>query len=78
MVPVVHHPNYSFPFPDEHRFPMSKFGLLVQQLRSKGLLRAENSFRPGAAVMNGYMRSIVPITWPVSAPIARVIVSGGA
>ena len=47
MVPVVYHPNYSFAFPNEHRFPMSKFGLLVEQLRSKGLVRPENSFRPG-------------------------------
>lgn len=46
-VPVVHHPEYSFPFPDNHRFPMEKFGLLADYVRSKGLLTPENSFRPG-------------------------------
>ena len=47
VVPVVYHPNYSFPFPDAHRFPMTKFGLLVEQLRTQGILGPENSFRPG-------------------------------
>ncbi|MCL7945427.1 histone deacetylase [Marinobacter sp. ATCH36] len=45
-VPVVHHPDYSFPFPEKHRFPMEKFGLLADYMRSKGLLTSSNSFRP--------------------------------
>lgn len=45
-VPVVHHPDYSFPFPAKHRFPMEKFGLLADYARSKGLLTQANGFRP--------------------------------
>lgn len=45
-VPLVHHPDYSFPFPEKHRFPMEKFGLLADYMRSKGLLTAGNCYRP--------------------------------
>ncbi|WP_372995993.1 histone deacetylase [Marinobacter sp.] len=45
-VPVVYHPDYSFPFPAKHRFPMEKFGLLADYARSKGLLTQANGFRP--------------------------------
>ncbi len=46
-LPLVYHPAYSFPFPERHRFPMAKFGLLVDYLRQVDLLGAQNSFRPG-------------------------------
>ncbi|WP_341937485.1 histone deacetylase family protein [Marinimicrobium sp. C2-29] len=46
-LPLVYHPAYSFPFPERHRFPMAKFGLLTEYLRGTGILRPENSFRPG-------------------------------
>lgn len=45
-VPIVHHPDYSFPFPAKHRFPMEKFGLLAEYARTKGLLTSANGFRP--------------------------------
>lgn len=45
-IPIVHHPDYSFPFPQKHRFPMEKFGLLAEYMRSTGLLTRSNSFRP--------------------------------
>ncbi|PXX91635.1 histone deacetylase [Marinobacter vulgaris] len=45
-IPLVHHPDYSFPFPERHRFPMEKFGLLADHMRSQGLLTAGNSYRP--------------------------------
>lgn len=45
-IPIVHHPDYSFPFPQKHRFPMEKFGLLAEYMRSTGLLTRRNSFRP--------------------------------
>jgi len=45
-IPIVHHPDYSFPFPAKHRFPMEKFGLLAEHMRSNGLLTRENSYRP--------------------------------
>ena len=47
LPPLVYHPDYSFPFPETHRFPMAKFGLLADYLREQSLLLPENSFRPG-------------------------------
>ena len=47
MLPIVSHPCYSFPFPEEHRFPMSKFALLMAHLRQTGIATSANSFRPG-------------------------------
>ena len=49
MLPLVYHPDYSFPFPGKHRFPMEKFSLLQGYLRSKGIARGDNEFRPGRA-----------------------------
>lgn len=46
-IPLVTHPEYSFPFPGHHRFPMEKFGLLVDYLTHKGLITASNTHRPG-------------------------------
>lgn len=46
-LPLVYHPSYSFPFPEKHRFPMAKFGLLADYLRETGMLTAKNLFRPG-------------------------------
>ena len=49
MLPLVYHPDYSFPFPGEHRFPMEKFGLLHGHLRAAGIAHGGNEFRPGRA-----------------------------
>lgn len=49
MLPLIYHPDYSFPFPGEHRFPMEKFSLLHQHLRERGIAQRDNEFRPGRA-----------------------------
>lgn len=49
MLPLVYHPDYSFPFPGEHRFPMEKFALLHRHLRATGIAQGDNEFRPGRA-----------------------------
>jgi len=49
MISLVTHPQYSYPFPASHRFPMEKFGLLHQYLQEQGHATAANTFRPGAA-----------------------------
>ena len=48
-IPLVTHPEYSYPFPDKHRFPMGKFELLKQYLENCGLASSENIYRPGRA-----------------------------
>ena len=48
MLPLVYHPNYSCPFPDDHRFVMSKFVRLYEYLCSQGLVASDQSnvFQP--------------------------------
>ena len=48
-VPLVSHPEYSFPFASKHRFPMEKFALLSELLSQRGILHRSNLFRPGRA-----------------------------
>ena len=45
-LPLVSHPAYSTPLPQEHRFPMAKFRLLVDHLRQLDLLRADHLHQP--------------------------------
>ena len=49
MLPLVYHPEYSFPFPGKHRFPMEKFSLLHTHLRRRRIACVDNEFRPGRA-----------------------------
>ena len=46
-IPLIYNPLYSFPFPGNHRFPMEKFQLLVEHLKSKELFNKGSHFRPG-------------------------------
>jgi len=48
-IALVTHPEYSFPFPGKHRFPMEKFRLLHQYLKEAGIACSANTFRPGRA-----------------------------
>ncbi len=48
-ISLVTHPDYSFAFPSKHRFPMEKFKLLHEHLRSLGLATSNNIIRPGKA-----------------------------
>jgi acetoin utilization deacetylase AcuC-like enzyme len=49
IVPVVHHPGYVAPLPDGHRFPMAKYGRLIEVLREQGLAGRENVHAPAPA-----------------------------
>ncbi|GHF89391.1 histone deacetylase [Thalassotalea marina] len=48
MLPLVYHPNYSCPFPEDHRFVMSKFIRLYQYLVDQGVAKS-NIVRPKMA-----------------------------
>ena len=48
-IPVVTNPVYSYPFPDSHRFPMEKFGLLAQYVSELPKADRFKYFRPGRA-----------------------------
>ena len=60
MIPLVTHPLYSYPFPDSHRFPMEKFGLLANYCREQGWLKKNNLFRPGKAKMELLLEAHCP------------------
>lgn len=46
---IVHHPDYDAGFAVNHRFPMSKYPLLMQALHIRGLIRAEALAMPEPA-----------------------------
>lgn len=46
MLKVAWSPEYVLPLPPNHRFPMSKYEVLPQQLLYEGTLREENIFKP--------------------------------
>ncbi len=48
-VPVVHHPAYVARLPDGHRFPMDKFGRLIELLRADGLAADSDCHAPEPA-----------------------------
>ncbi len=48
-LPIVYHPNYVTPLPDQHRFPMPKFKLLHDLLIKDGITTPEFTFLPEIA-----------------------------
>lgn len=47
-LPLIYHPNYSPPFPADHRFPMRKFALLFEFLDSVGMFKDNPARQPVA------------------------------
>ncbi len=45
-VPIVYHPDYVTPLPDEHRFPMAKFRLLYELLLADRVTTIDRVFTP--------------------------------
>lgn len=48
-LPVVYHPNYVTPLPNQHRFPMPKFKLLHELLLKDGIITPESTHQPEIA-----------------------------
>ena len=46
MLKVAYHPIYVHPVPENHRFPMEKYELLVQQLLYEGTITTEQLHKP--------------------------------
>ncbi|MCI4666239.1 MAG: histone deacetylase [Neomegalonema sp.] len=47
--PIIHHPDYQAPLRDDHRFPMSKYGYLREELIRGGLLKPGGYIAPTPA-----------------------------
>jgi acetoin utilization deacetylase AcuC-like enzyme len=45
-LPLVYHPNYVVPLPDQHRFPMPKFRLLYEMLLADGVATVDQFHTP--------------------------------
>lgn len=45
-LPLVYHPDYVVPLPDQHRFPMPKFKLLHDRLLADGVVKSDRVFTP--------------------------------
>lgn len=48
-LPIVHHPDYDAQFSSDHRFPMGKYGRLIEVLGETGLVHGTNVHRPDPA-----------------------------
>jgi acetoin utilization deacetylase AcuC-like enzyme len=46
MLPIIHHAAYVAPTPANHRFPMRKFGRLIEILRDEGIATSANTREP--------------------------------
>ncbi|WP_420550525.1 histone deacetylase [Litorivicinus lipolyticus] len=56
MLTFTYHPDYSYDFPDDHRFPMSKFRRLHDNLAGKGILDRVRLVAPEKASIDDLCR----------------------
>ena len=47
--PIIYHPSYDIPLPDNHRFPGTKYSTLIKELESTGLLEHYVKYMPKPA-----------------------------
>lgn len=59
-LPLVYHPNYSCPFPENHRFVMSKFARLFKIAEDNGWI-GSNLFVPAPAALDTLATAHCPI-----------------
>lgn len=52
MLPIVYHPNYGIIWPDDHRFPMTKFQMLYEYLLNNGIAVPEQFRQPELVSIN--------------------------
>jgi acetoin utilization deacetylase AcuC-like enzyme len=48
-LPIAHHPDYDAKLPPTHRFPMSKYSLLMESLKARGMTSGANEVPAPAA-----------------------------
>lgn len=63
MLKVAWSPDYVLPLPPNHRFPMSKYEVLPQQLLHEGTLKESNFFSPPAVEDHWIVRTHDPAYW---------------
>lgn len=63
MLKIAWAPNYVLPLPLNHRFPMSKYEVLPQQLLHEGTVASENFFTPTSATEQQITRTHDETYW---------------
>lgn len=48
-LPIIHHPTYTIPLPQLHRFPLEKYAALINLLKEKRLALPTNIYEPKIA-----------------------------
>jgi acetoin utilization deacetylase AcuC-like enzyme len=56
MLKIAWKENYVLSLPPNHRFPMSKYEVLPQQLLHEGTVRSDNFFAPGSILIDSLLR----------------------
>ena len=72
LLPIVHHPGYDARFASDHRFPIGKYGRLLEVLCDEGLVGRTNLHRPepaGADLLSlaheaGYVEQVIACEVP--------------
>ena len=47
-LPLIHHPSYDIPLPEKHRFPGTKYSLLLKDLEISGVIESYLKYVPKA------------------------------
>lgn len=63
MLKIAWAESYVLPLPPNHRFPMSKYEVLPQQLLHEGTIRAENLFHPSPIEKHWILRTHEESYW---------------
>ena len=48
--PIIYHPSYDIPLPEKHRFPGTKYSLLMKDLKTSGVIEGYLRYVPKACV----------------------------
>ncbi|MFM8913109.1 MAG: histone deacetylase [Flammeovirgaceae bacterium] len=63
MLKIAWAPSYVLPLPPNHRFPMSKYEILPQQLLYEGTIQAANLFEPQPLAEERIIKTHTPDYW---------------
>ena len=49
--PIIYHPSYNIPLPENHRFPGTKYSALIKELESTGIIENYLKYQPKPATV---------------------------
>ncbi|WP_281613353.1 histone deacetylase [Flammeovirga sp. SubArs3] len=63
MLKIAYHPCYGHPVRKDHRFPMDKYPLLIEQLKYEGTIEEDNIFAPVEVEEKHILKVHTPEYW---------------